>query len=109
MLTLILGGAYQNKKQLALSLGRPVMDRFHLTIREWVDRKADIGNELALVLEQRDIVIVSDEIGCGIIPLDKKEREVREITGRVLCDIAAKAGEVYRVHAGIPMKIKGAA
>ncbi|MBQ9383762.1 MAG: bifunctional adenosylcobinamide kinase/adenosylcobinamide-phosphate guanylyltransferase [Ruminiclostridium sp.] len=48
-----------------------------------------------------------NEIGCGIIPLDKSEREWREMTGRAGCILARKAAEVVRVCCGIPTFIKG--
>ena len=51
-------------------------------------------------------MITSDEVGLGIVPLDRKVREWREATGRALCRIAAEADEVYRVSCGIGMKIK---
>ena len=48
-----------------------------------------------------------NEIGCGIIPLEKSERELRELTGRVGCILAEKSTEVVRVCCGIPTVIKG--
>ena len=54
-----------------------------------------------------DILIISDEIGYGLVPLDPFEREWREQTGRVCCEIAARADMVLRVTAGIPLVIKG--
>lgn len=54
----------------------------------------------------KDMVILSDEVGLGIVPMDEKERLWREVTGRICCVLAKEADEVYRVYAGIPMKIK---
>lgn len=51
-------------------------------------------------------VIICDEVGCGIVPLDRAERLYRDVTGRVCCDIAARADSVFRVHCGIGVKIK---
>ena len=48
-----------------------------------------------------------NEIGCGIIPLEKSERKWREITGRAGCIIAERAETVYRVCCGIATVIKG--
>ena len=53
-----------------------------------------------------DCVIISDEIGNGIVPLDAFEREYRERTGRILVELAARAEEVERVICGIGQKIK---
>ena len=54
-----------------------------------------------------EIIIVSDEIGYGIVPIDKTERLWREKTGRICCQLMQKTKEAYRVMAGCGMKIKG--
>jgi adenosyl cobinamide kinase/adenosyl cobinamide phosphate guanylyltransferase len=53
-----------------------------------------------------DCIIISDEIGNGIVPIDKFEREYREQTGRIQIELARKATEVERVICGIGQKIK---
>ncbi|MBQ2910721.1 MAG: bifunctional adenosylcobinamide kinase/adenosylcobinamide-phosphate guanylyltransferase, partial [Clostridia bacterium] len=50
---------------------------------------------------------IADEIGCGIIPLEKSDRIYREALGRFLCDLAAISDTVIRVTCGIPTFIKG--
>ena len=51
-------------------------------------------------------MIITDEIGSGIVPLDVKEREWREVHGRICCQLAGRADAVFRVIAGIGQKIK---
>ena len=51
-------------------------------------------------------VIISDEVGNGIVPIEAFEREYRERTGRILVELAKKAEEVERVICGIGQKIK---
>ncbi len=51
-------------------------------------------------------IVICDEVGCGIVPLDRSERLYRDIVGHVCCMIAARADSVIRVHCGIGMKIK---
>lgn len=53
-----------------------------------------------------DRVLVTDEIGCGIVPADAFERLYREETGRLCCRIAGEAKAVWRVCCGIGMRIK---
>lgn len=53
-----------------------------------------------------DCVIISDEVGNGIVPTEAFEREYRERTGRILVELASKAEEVERVICGIGQKIK---
>ena len=52
-------------------------------------------------------VVISNEIGYGIVPMDKFERRYRELTGRICCDIAKESKEVHRVVCGIGTIIKG--
>ena len=51
-------------------------------------------------------ILISDEIGNGIVPMDAFEREYREQTGRILIELAKEAEEVIRVICGIGQKIK---
>ena len=56
--------------------------------------------------EKDRVIISSDLIGSGVVPVDSFDRCWREVTGRVLTDIAAGAEEVYRVICGIAQKLK---
>ena len=51
-------------------------------------------------------IIISDEVGCGIVPIDKGERQFRERLGRCLTDIASRSDMVFRVFCGIAQRIK---
>ncbi|MCL7746578.1 bifunctional adenosylcobinamide kinase/adenosylcobinamide-phosphate guanylyltransferase [Halalkalibacter alkaliphilus] len=53
-----------------------------------------------------DIVLIMLEIGRGIVPLQKDERMVRDLTGWVAQDAAEVADEVYYVWNGLSKKIK---
>lgn len=53
-----------------------------------------------------DCVLISDEVGNGIVPIEVFEREYRERTGRILVELAKKAEEVERVICGIGQRIK---
>lgn len=61
---------------------------------------------LSFVERYPDCVIISDEIGNGIVPAEAAEREYRERTGRILVELAARAEEVERVICGIGQRIK---
>jgi adenosylcobinamide kinase/adenosylcobinamide-phosphate guanylyltransferase len=52
------------------------------------------------------VIIVSNEVGEGIVPGASLARKFRDLTGAANQMIAAKAGEVIMMHAGIPVKIK---
>ena len=60
-----------------------------------------------LLCENPDAIVIMDEIGSGIIPLEKNERLWREQTGRAGCRIAGYADTVIRLCCGIPEVIKG--
>ena len=53
-----------------------------------------------------DIIIICRELGCGVVPVERFDREWRERTGRICCELAKKAESVERVLCGLPMRIK---
>ena len=61
---------------------------------------------LDFVTKYPDCILISDEIGNAIVPMDAFEREYREQTGRILIELAKEAEEVIRVICGIGQKIK---
>jgi adenosyl cobinamide kinase/adenosyl cobinamide phosphate guanylyltransferase len=52
------------------------------------------------------LIIISDEIGSGVVPLGKEARLDREYAGRLAVACASKASQVVHVLAGIPIVIK---
>jgi adenosylcobinamide kinase/adenosylcobinamide-phosphate guanylyltransferase len=53
-----------------------------------------------------DVIIVSNEVGMGIVPDSALGRTFRDLQGWLNQDLAAIADEVLFVIAGIPLKIK---
>lgn len=53
------------------------------------------------------VILVSNEVGLGIVPENSMARAFRDHAGRLHQKIAAVAGEVYFVAAGLPLKMKG--
>mgnify|MGYP002677108000 FL=1 len=51
-------------------------------------------------------VVISDDISCGVVPIDKTERAWREANGRLLIKIAEKSEHVTRVFCKIPTELK---
>ena len=81
---------------------------FHLLLRAVLDAGGD-AQEFArrLLRENPDAVLVCDEIGGGIVPLDPAERRWREETGRALGLLAAAEGtRLIRVWYGLPEVLK---
>ncbi len=125
---LITGGAFQGKKAYA-------MEHFHLTeqdmvngsdcteadllrakavtdFQEYVRRVLQNGGDPSalaekLYTENPDLIILTNELGSGVVPADPFERRWREAAGRAACDLAKYSTEVHRVVCGIGTVIKG--
>lgn len=121
---LILGGAHQGKLAYALAAygfspdqvaetfqgacTAPVLCHLERVLRRALEVGTDYQRELETVLrENPDVVILCDEVGCGVVPLDPAERRWREAVGRTCCDLARRAETVDRVFCGLPMRLKG--
>ncbi len=71
----------------------------------------EIVNELKILIDScktinATVIIVSNEVGSGIVPDNKISRIFRDITGKANQEIAHIADEVYLVVAGISLAIK---
>lgn len=53
-----------------------------------------------------ELVVVTRELGCGIVPIDPQDRKYRETHGRICTELAKRADEVVRVICGVGMKLK---
>lgn len=84
---------------------------------ETIERKeidsleALILNQAELLIEEArrhdlNLVIVTNELGMGIVPENRLSRIFRDIAGKVNQLVAKKSDEVYFVVSGIEMKIK---
>ena len=81
---------------------------YHALVRRLLaDGRDPVAFTERLCTENPDAVILLDEIGCGIVPLEKNDRILREQTGRCGCILAARAETVIRMVCGIPAAIKG--
>ena len=107
----IIGGRAQGKQDFALKLnkdiGYNVMDNYQDMIRKEAEAGLDPIEEARRRIDlDPDIIIISNEVGMGVVPIDKKERELRDIIGRTHTYIAGRAEQVYRVTCGIGQRIK---
>lgn len=81
---------------------------YHALVRRLMDHGIDpAAFTEQLCRESPETVVVMDEIGCGIVPLEHSERVWRENTGRCGCIIADNSHTVIRMVCGIPFPIKG--
>ena len=80
---------------------------FHAFIRREMQKGKNVS-ELAeqLISCNPDVILVSDEVGYGVVPIDAFDRAYRETVGRICTKLAAYSSEVTRVVCGIGMVIK---
>lgn len=52
------------------------------------------------------VVIISNELGCGVVPVERFDRMWREMVGRMCVCAAGYSDEVVRVVCGLGMKLK---
>lgn len=126
---LITGGAYQGKLDYVMSkktipfeqivdgetcelqelLEKSLVTNFHLWVKRMLLEKKDVFPLVEEMFQKNpDLIIIVNELGCGIVPMDAFDRAYREVTGRVCSKIAKEATEVHRVVCGIGMVIKHA-
>lgn len=122
---MIIGGAYQGKTAYAkqrypqlewvdgafvseteLMAAQGVLD-FQEYIRRELEEDRDVS-DLAerLIKGNPELVIVSQEVGYGVVPVDAFDRKYREAVGRVCTKLAAHSRMVTRVLCGIGTVIK---
>jgi adenosylcobinamide kinase / adenosylcobinamide-phosphate guanylyltransferase len=68
----------------------------------------DEMNELCACFQKvkADFIIVSNEVGLGLVPDNRMGRLYRDILGRANQILAAGSSEVYFMVAGIPLRVK---
>lgn len=81
---------------------------YQLIVKRLLEENADVQTFTErLCKENPSAAVIINEIGAGIIPLEKSDRIWREETGRSGCLIARNSSEVIRLACGIPTTIKG--
>ena len=124
---MIIGGAYQGKKAYAeklfpdieLKKGGEITEKelFKaqgvLGFHEYIRKALQSGEEFSSLAEKlaeknSNVILVSEEVGYGIVPADAFERKYREAVGRVCTALAEKSSKVTRVVCGIGTVIKDA-
>lgn len=73
------------------------------------DQIADKAKELAEVIQKAPcpVILVSNEVGAGIVPENALSRLFRDAAGKVNQIMAKACDQVHWVVAGIPVTIKG--
>ena len=126
---LIFGGAHQGKLDYAKIRFNPADDDIYYCDTE--NTAAPIGKKviyeidkwiLALIrngkdTEQairgfidsgKDMIVICNDISCGVVPVDPILRKWRDATGRALAGLSQVSDEVIRLFCGIPSVLKQA-
>jgi len=106
---LYIGGAYQGQEALARAENpnAVILADFHEAVRAALSRGEDPRAFAQRVCEaEPDAVIVANEVGAGVVPVEAAERAYREAVGRALCVVAQRAERVTRAVCGIGVRIK---
>ena len=87
-----------------------VVDCLTLWVSNLMHADRDLEAETARLiaaLPGRDLVLVSNEVGLGIVPDNALARRFRDAAGRLNQQVAAAADRVVFVAAGLPLTLKG--
>ncbi|WP_295616076.1 bifunctional adenosylcobinamide kinase/adenosylcobinamide-phosphate guanylyltransferase [uncultured Intestinimonas sp.] len=115
---LVIGGAGQGKLDYVLGktgLGPEDVARDPVSARtkpifdglaQWIRAHPD-GDLDDLLEVNPEVIVLCDEVGCGVVPVDPAERAWREAVGRLCCALAERARGVERVFCGLGMVLKG--
>lgn len=131
---LIVGGAFQGKRDFAFHLAEKepgcalvadgetdspdqafqcdILCGFQEYVRRFFMEEMDGEQKLRefigrLITENPDVIVTANELGCGIVPVEKRDRILRERSGDACRLLAGFSDEVYRVVCGLPLCIKG--
>ena len=120
-LDLIIGGAAQGKLAYALAYyglknadvsdgvfgGGRILYRFHLAVRGVLERGEDAQALVEAYFDAHpDCVVICDEVGCGLVPVDVFERQYRDAVGRLCCAAAERSARVVRIFCGLHEVLK---
>jgi adenosylcobinamide kinase / adenosylcobinamide-phosphate guanylyltransferase len=91
--------------------GARLVDCLTLWLSNLMHAERDVDQEISLLAEtlgrqQSPVVLVTNEVGLGIVPDNALARRFRDAAGVMNQMIAAVADEVEFVVAGLPMRVK---
>lgn len=87
-----------------------IINHLHLWVkdllREGIEEAAVQSTILSWVATHPNTILICDELGNGIVPLEKMERIWREQTGRLMIELAKQAERVERILCGLGQRLK---
>lgn len=106
-----IAGAIGRADSLAGHNGGVLVDCLTLWLANAMEASREIGADTAALVAALDkavspVVLISNEVGLGLVPDTPLGRAFRDAQGRLNQDIAAVAGHVVFVAAGLPLTLK---
>lgn len=84
-----------------------IINHFHLIFKKLMEENNEPEKSVFRLIEKfPETIIICNEIGNGIVPIDAFEREYRERLGRILINLAKKAERVERVICAMGQRLK---
>ena len=126
-MVLIFGGVYQGKLDYALQrfglseddvafcletdADTPAGKRIIYEVDKWVLALLRAGFDVEhsvkqLLTDNRGVIVICNDISCGVVPMDPVLRRWREEVGRLMGVLTQCSDEVIRLYCGIPSKLK---
>ena len=122
---MVIGGAFQGKVALAekmypgiswvrgneISREELFSARGVVGFHEFIKKEMEEGSSVEALAEELirknpEVILVSDEVGYGVVPVDAFQRASREAVGRTGTKLASFSRKVTRVVCGIGTVIK---
>lgn len=122
---IVIGGAYNGKRDYVKrellgpeqfqwfegelptgSAGKIVVTDLDQWLRQF---EGDENTAIQVVMEalkDKESIVILTDISRGIVPMDPKDRELRDRAGRLYQRLIVEADEVIQIWYGIPKKIK---
>lgn len=87
-----------------------IINHLHLWVkdllREGMEESEVQSTILSWMATHPNTILICDELGNGIVPLEKMERIWREQTGRLMIELAGQAERVERILCGLGQRLK---
>lgn len=79
---------------------------------EYDELAATVAGEMEGLIQaagsaEAQVIVVSNEVGLGLVPLNPLGRAFRDLAGTAHQQVASAADEVYFMIAGLPQRVKG--
>ena len=124
---MIIGGAFQGKGDYAktqhpditwqqgeeLDEAGVLQAEGIMNFQEFIRKELKSGHDITglaekIIKDNPEVILVCQEVGYGVVPVDAFDRAFREAVGRICTKLAAGSRKVTRVVCGIGTVIKGA-